>query len=217
LWVDADSAESVDELIRFEPAPTLLVWSGSGGAHAYWRLRGPVSAADGERAKRRLAHHLGADTSAIDCARILRPPGTLNHKHDPPKPVTLDRWRGDIYPLHDVVGELEDPLAEKRITAAPRNGDVSHLDRIPPAVYVEALTGQEVGRGGKIVCPFHDDTDPSLHVYGAPEEGWFCFGCRRGGSIIDFAAELWKINPRGRGYKQLENLLTERFLWTPHR
>lgn len=32
------------------------------------------------------------------------------------------------------------------------------------------------------LCPFHDDTHPSLHV---DAEGcrWFCFGCRRGGGI----------------------------------
>ena len=46
-------------------------------------------------------------------------------------------------------------------------------------------------RHGKIRCPFHPDGTPSLHVYPTPEQGWFCFGCRRGGTIYDLAAEVW--------------------------
>jgi hypothetical protein len=37
----------------------------------------------------------------------------------------------------------------------------------------------------------HDDRTASLHVYPEPERGWFCFGCRRGGSIYDLAAGIW--------------------------
>lgn len=35
------------------------------------------------------------------------------------------------------------------------------------------------------LCPFHDDTKPSLKVY--PEtQSWFCFGCNEGGDVIEF-------------------------------
>ena len=37
-----------------------------------------------ESANRRLALALAADPASADAARILRPPGTLNHKHEPP-------------------------------------------------------------------------------------------------------------------------------------
>lgn len=46
-----------------------------------------------------------------------------------------------------------------------------------------ARVGVTVGDGDVMVlCPFHDDHHPSLHV---DAEGcrWFCFGCRRGGGI----------------------------------
>jgi hypothetical protein len=43
----------------------------------------------------------------------------------------------------------------------------------------------------------HEDRTPSLHVYGDPERGWFCFGCGRGGSIYDFAALLFGRGTRG--------------------
>ena len=43
-------------------------------------------------------------------------------------------------------------------------------------------------RRGFMVCPFHGDTDASLKVYKG-SGGWHCFGCGRGGSVIDFVME----------------------------
>lgn len=41
---------------------------------------------------------------------------------------------------------------------------------------------------GFMVCPFHGDTDASLKVYRGAG-GWHCYGCGRGGSVIDFVME----------------------------
>ena len=43
-------------------------------------------------------------------------------------------------------------------------------------------------RRGFMICPFHGDTDASLKVYKGTG-GWHCFGCGRGGSVIDFVME----------------------------
>ena len=43
-------------------------------------------------------------------------------------------------------------------------------------------------RHGFMVCPFHGDRDASLKVYQGTG-GWHCFGCGRGGSVIDFVME----------------------------
>ena len=43
-------------------------------------------------------------------------------------------------------------------------------------------------RHGFMVCPFHGDTDASLKVYRGAG-GWHCYGCGRGGSVIDFVME----------------------------
>lgn len=43
-------------------------------------------------------------------------------------------------------------------------------------------------RHGFMVCPFHGDKDASLKVYNG-SGGWHCFGCGRGGSVIDFVME----------------------------
>ena len=41
---------------------------------------------------------------------------------------------------------------------------------------------------GFMVCPFHGDKDASLKVYPG-HGGWHCFGCGKGGSVIDFVME----------------------------
>lgn len=49
--------------------------------------------------------------------------------------------------------------------------------------------GIKVNRAGFAVCPFHDDKDASLKIYGSGR-GWCCFGCHKGGDVINFAS-LW--------------------------
>lgn len=43
----------------------------------------------------------------------------------------------------------------------------------------------------KMVCPFHGDRNASLQIYenNGRHNGWHCFGCGRGGSVIDFVME----------------------------
>ena len=41
---------------------------------------------------------------------------------------------------------------------------------------------------GFMCCPFHGEKEPSLKVYGGTK-GWHCFGCERGGSVLDFVME----------------------------
>lgn len=55
---------------------------------------------------------------------------------------------------------------------------------------VLSLYHLEPGRAGFIHCPFHSgDRDASLKIY--PEQNsWHCFGCGKGGSVIDFVMEM---------------------------
>lgn len=53
--------------------------------------------------------------------------------------------------------------------------------------------GFEPNRSGYISCPFHTEKTASLKLY--PESGgWHCFGCGRGGSVVDFVMELFGIS-----------------------
>ena len=61
---------------------------------------------------------------------------------------------------------------------------------------VAGMLGFTPGRGGFMVCPFHGDHDASLKIYDTKggHSGWHCFGCGRGGSVIDFVMESEKCN-----------------------
>ena len=48
---------------------------------------------------------------------------------------------------------------------------------------------------------------PSLHAYEDPARGWFCFGCQRGGTIIDLGAALYRLEARGAGYREIRRRL----------
>jgi hypothetical protein len=226
LWVDCDTEDAVERLAAFTPAPAIVVRSGTGeNRHAYWPLTGPLDVAYATSANQRLAHALGADTGAVTtAAAILRPPGTLNFKHDPPAPVVAERLRPwQRISAARLVGELPDPpdadarpvIAGRRPGAELADGDP--LRQLPPAIYVRPLTGRAVGRDHKIACPFHgEDHVPSLHVYDAPERGWYCFGCGRGGSIYDLAAEVYGLSPRGRDFVELRARLQHALAaWAP--
>lgn len=74
------------------PKP-LLVNSGR-GIHVYWPLTRDVTREEWEPVAERLSslcimHNFYVDPSVFEVARILRIPGTLNFKDDPPKPVTI--------------------------------------------------------------------------------------------------------------------------------
>lgn len=54
--------------------------------------------------------------------------------------------------------------------------------------------GFEPNRSGFLRCPFHaGDRTASLKVY---HDGWHCFGCGKGGSVIDFVMELYGLTFR---------------------
>jgi hypothetical protein len=197
LWADCDTPASIAALEEFAPQPAIIVRSGR-GLHAYWPLTEPLAPAPLERGNRRLAHRLGACQSAVtNAAAILRPPTTTNFKYDPPAPVVLARFTGERFRAEQVTGRLPDPPSRRPPGRdggqRPRAHDPLHA--IDPAVYVEALTGRQVGRDGKVACPFHPDNEPSLHVY---PDHWTCYSAKcwrgdrpNGGDIYNLAGQLW--------------------------
>lgn len=216
LWSDLDTADAVEQLASFEPQPSIVIASGSPGAtHCWWALNAPLSPAHARAALRRLAHRLGGDMAAAEAARILRLPGTSNHKTDPPAAVTCTRLELDSFHAREIVGGLPD-LPERRAQPAPaatprRATDHDELLTIPASEYVPLLTGHQVGRDGKAICPLHDERTPSLHAY-PDDQGWWCFGCQRGGTIIDLGAAIYGINPRGRGFHDIRRRLASDLL-----
>ena len=91
LWCDADFKNSSEADVwrrvkAFSPKPSIIVASGN-GVHLYWLLRSPVPAQAEviEPILRGLARALGGDGKSAEMARVMRLPGTLNHKYRPPR------------------------------------------------------------------------------------------------------------------------------------
>jgi hypothetical protein len=207
VWADCDDLEARERLATFQPAPSLVVASGTPGhLHAYWALVRPACVAAVEEVNRRLAASLGADFACVDAGRILRPPGTLNHKGGMSRPVrVLATPRSPPHDLNVLLASVPAEPYHGRPVAAQeaRRTQEDPLLAVSARTYVPVLIGQRLGRDSKVRCPFHQDRTPSLHAYAAPEQGWFCFGCRRGGSIYDFGAQLWGLEPRGDDFLRL--------------
>lgn len=69
------------------------------------------------------------------------------------------------------------------------------IDEIKAAVSCRQLledNGIQVNRQGFAVCPFHGDRDASLKIYKG-DRGWCCFGCHKGGDVINLARELYGL------------------------
>ena len=84
--------------------------------------------------------------------------------------------------------------------------DDDPLKRILAAEYLAALAGVDVASSGRTRCPMpdHEDRHPSAYAYGTR---WRCFACGAGGSIIDLAAAIYGIEPRGQGYLAIRDRL----------
>lgn len=69
----------------------------------------------------------------------------------------------------------------------------SETRRLVTTREVAELNDLHPNPGGFICCPFHDEQTPSLKLY--RDGGWKCFGCGKGGSVIDFTCELYGLSP----------------------
>ena len=223
LWAECDGRDAARAVDRYRPTPAIVIASGSGpNVHAYWPLRQALRPRDAELANLRLALALGADRACFDAGRILRPPGTWNHKRRPAAPVVPVRMQTDVaFDVSEVVErapDIDPERIDRRWTGwGERDPRPDPLLRIPPATYVSALLGTHARPGRKTTCPFHSDKRPSLHVYPTAARGWSCFSCGRGGSIYDLAAEVWGMGTRGREFIELRRRLNERFAPELHR
>ena len=50
--------------------------------------------------------------------------------------------------------------------------------------------GLVVEKNGMMICPFHDDRNPSMKIY---DDHFHCFGCQVHGDVIDFISRLFGI------------------------
>ena len=53
------------------------------------------------------------------------------------------------------------------------------------------MYGLSVQRNGMALCPFHNDTHPSMKLY---DDHFYCFACGAHGDVIDLTAKLLGLN-----------------------
>ncbi len=145
LWADQDYKHYADgatgaarALAAFPLQPTAVVASG-GGNHLYWQLATPVAPSPAiEALLLRLYAALvpgdGKLDSVQDPSRILRVPGTLNHKTNPARLVTIrDEDPERCYTLDDFETFLPVPVEQPRPSWSPPTGAAARaaFDAVP--------------------------------------------------------------------------------------
>lgn len=140
---DFDDKEATRAHIEtLDPQPSAMIDSG-GGFHCYWLLDKPfllTTDADRERARdlqNRWVGLVGGDPDAKDLARVLRVPGTVNHKPEYAPNFPMAKIGSmDLKRLYDL-GELEAllPPKEKRSARPPTSKNFSIVDDISAAAH----------------------------------------------------------------------------------
>jgi uncharacterized protein (DUF927 family) len=162
LWLDVDCQEgqhSAENLPTFEQAqgellteflpPSVLIHSG-GGLHAYWLFPEPAQTEDpddrvrikslSERFQRAFIRFAKEKRSwkldnTADLARILRIPGSLNHKQAQPKPVRILEESGSRYTIEQLTAGIEQLEAQlpAEVTRQPmRKAPAARSESEPP-------------------------------------------------------------------------------------
>lgn len=123
LWIDSDVHQPVDALLAAIkdaglPRPSMVLASGSGGAHCYWLLSAPIEGPEQLRGHlKALAAILGsnADPACTNPARVLRVGGGFNSKPQAQKHariVELDETR--TYDLSQFPPPAAEPKQRER-------------------------------------------------------------------------------------------------------
>lgn len=74
--------------------------------------------------------------------------------------------------------------------------NIDYADRINQAVTMRevcSMYGLQVDRGGFTRCPFHSEKTGSMKIYNG-SKGWHCFGCHKGGDVIDFTEMFFGLH-----------------------
>lgn len=151
-----DKEVILDHIDDLELPPTVVVDSG-GGYHVYWLFNEPVMLLTSElRAtfsalQKRWAKEVGGDKGVNDLARVLRLPGTLNHKpeyEDGPRQVEILEVDYDqLYCVEDfeeILGLPEEPAESEE-----RYPDPPEPNNIPLQELVDLIKAS--GQGAKFI------------------------------------------------------------------
>jgi hypothetical protein len=137
LWTDDDGAPPLGDV-----PPTARVETSPGSTQSYYRLTEPVDAELAEQLTRRLTYAMGADVGGWGLAKLLRPPGTQNHKYPETPPVRLVQINPEAAYDPAVLAMALPPLPELAQANPNGRGSVTTRVELPddlPVVDVSSL------------------------------------------------------------------------------
>jgi hypothetical protein len=129
-------AHALAAVRSLSPAPTVIIDSG-GGYHCYWLLKRTIYLPSNEiresvkKVQWRWAQHYGGDKGVKDLCRVLRVPGSYNHKekYAPNYPrVAFVRWLDIEYEFGELLAKLPPEPQQQRRTIE-RQHDGGNFDR----------------------------------------------------------------------------------------
>ncbi|UOF81931.1 DNA directed DNA polymerase [Caudoviricetes sp.] len=109
VWVEFDGQKEM--ALNGIPAPDMIVQTSSEThTHCFWKIE-ETNAESIEDVNRRLTYFMEADGSGWDCTQVLRPPDTINWKHD--LPVKLIKHNVPVFKHSLRIFDAAPTLAEK--------------------------------------------------------------------------------------------------------
>jgi len=174
LWADMDMAglDTHKDFWRALP-PTMVVRSGSGGLHLYWRLSSRIQAEVAEQLNLQMVKLFGADRPSAEYSHKLRIPGTFNRKYPDRGPlnVTLDLAQSNLdvkYDVADITGYfmlLSIPRIGERVRTniiaprKPRTGSMSEFDwAVVKSLVTPSYTGMDNGLSDQFILDVYYHT-----------------------------------------------------------
>lgn len=157
LFADLDEAR-LDDL----PIWPTIIWRTSGQRHqALWLLTKPVSPRIHEQLNSMLTYVSGADRSGWDLTQVLRVPGSMNHKYDPPQRVKLVEHSGEAFEPRALHARLKDlgavPVGTTAVREAASGSTRGPVPRLPARAQAllrarDAVTGERSARLWELEC-----------------------------------------------------------------
>ncbi len=105
---------------------------------------------------------------------------------------------------------MESSMSDLLAMAAKGSRTVEQLKTLPIAFVLDEaghVVVSKDGGGYATICPFHDDSDPSLDIYGEHLERWGCYPCGRGGDVLDLVKDLHDLDGFGATTAKANELL----------
>lgn len=167
---EGNKEEALAHIKSLAPQPSVLIDSG-GGYHAYWLSGSPIRISN-KAAQERIAKiqatwvkYAGGDPSSKDLARVLRVPGTENHKYIPPREVYFVWAKFDhMYDLEALIDKIKVPKASQK---APTPQNMNALGKIGEHWLAEALSRSPMNRhdnGLWLACQLRDARLPKIEA-----------------------------------------------------